>query len=53
MNRFFYKTIFNRNTGLMVVVAENACNNGKSSKNKVFQVALFSKVEWATCCPRV
>ncbi|MBQ9259401.1 MAG: ESPR domain-containing protein, partial [Neisseriaceae bacterium] len=42
MNRFFHKVIFNRNTGLMVVVAENACNNGKSNKDKRFQVALFS-----------
>ena len=42
MNKNLHKVIFNKSTGLMIAVCETAHNNGKSSKDKRFQVALFS-----------
>ena len=42
MNKQLHKVIFNKSIGLMAVVAETAHNNGKSSKDKRFHVALFN-----------
>lgn len=41
MNKNLHKVIFNRNLGLMIAVSETAHNSGKSSKDKIFQVALL------------
>ena len=42
MRQNLHKTMFNRNLGLMIEVCETAHNNGKSSKDKVCKIALFT-----------